>query len=397
MLKLFSNRIFQKFIRNPRRAFGKGSEKIYTQIVAKIGYGYSRMPTNLTFFLTYRCNLRCPVCGQWGKSGYVKRFSQSQLRDEVDIVTLKKVIDDIAQFRPQITLCGGEVMLYATPLRGDMILALLFGIELPFNQIRTQAIHAARVLSMPPGAARESLQVSSARQSMLPLPSHSREAINSDRITGWENEWEVGGPVRPAKPLLEDVPPPVPSFDESNKSNSGNIFQSPLSPSAGANPEPVFHGDKRTPSAEPLRTDVHLQLTSPVVADLNYFCLLIPRMLQHQITGDLAQRIAEWVGQLCMAFGWRLLQLLIQPTNLQWVVKMAPTIPPSHLMDTIRQHTSERIFASFPELKQDNPSGDFWAPGYLVTTGIEPPSEKVIQDFIQQVRNYQGASSPNSF
>jgi MoaA/NifB/PqqE/SkfB family radical SAM enzyme len=112
VLRLLSKNAIKKLARNPLRAIGKGKDKILVQIAASSLRGYSPFPKNLTFFMTYRCNLRCNVCGQWGTNGYVKNFSKEQLRDEVDIDTLKRVIDEILPHRPNITMCGGEVLLY---------------------------------------------------------------------------------------------------------------------------------------------------------------------------------------------------------------------------------------------------------------------------------------------
>ncbi|GAX59184.1 Fe-S oxidoreductase [Candidatus Scalindua japonica] len=112
MLKLISKNNLKKIIRNPRNAIAKGKSKIITQVAASYLKGYSPFPQNLTFFLTYRCNLRCNVCGQWGDTGYVKDFSASQMKDEVEISTLKRVIAEISPYKPRINLCGGEVLLY---------------------------------------------------------------------------------------------------------------------------------------------------------------------------------------------------------------------------------------------------------------------------------------------
>jgi REP element-mobilizing transposase RayT len=115
-------------------------------------------------------------------------------------------------------------------------------------------------------------------------------------------------------------------------------------------------------------------------------------MPHHQLTGDLAEGLSEWVGQLCMAYGWRLEHLSVSPETLQWIIRAAPTVSPAVLMETLRQQTSERIFDHFPKIRQENPSGDFWAPGYLIMTQIDSVSDAVIQNFIHQIRQYQGAS-----
>jgi hypothetical protein len=60
----------------------------------------------------------------------------------------------------------------------------------------------------------------------------------------------------------------------------------------------------------------------------------------------------------------------------------------------MRQHTSQRVFAQFQDLAQENPSGDFWAPGYLIMSSSQPPPVAVMQDFIQGTRRRQGAAKP---
>ncbi len=112
MLKLLSSKTLRKFIRNPAHSFAAGKDRLSVQLAASYLNGYSPYPKNLTFFLTYRCNLRCNVCGQWGLTGYAKKLTGKQLADEVDIATLKRVLDEAALFKPQITMCGGETLLY---------------------------------------------------------------------------------------------------------------------------------------------------------------------------------------------------------------------------------------------------------------------------------------------
>jgi hypothetical protein len=62
------------------------------------------------------------------------------------------------------------------------------------------------------------------------------------------------------------------------------------------------------------------------------------------------------------------------------------------MMRTLRQQTSARTFADFSALMRDNPSGDFWAPGYLIMSSGQLPPESLIKDFIQQTRRRQGVS-----
>jgi REP element-mobilizing transposase RayT len=101
------------------------------------------------------------------------------------------------------------------------------------------------------------------------------------------------------------------------------------------------------------------------------------------------------VSQLCLAYGWRLEQIAIRPEYLQWITSVPPTTSPGYLMRILRQQTSERIFDAFSTLRKDNPSGDFWAPGYLIMSGSQLPPAQIVKEFIQQTRQQQGAYLPS--
>jgi REP element-mobilizing transposase RayT len=131
---------------------------------------------------------------------------------------------------------------------------------------------------------------------------------------------------------------------------------------------------------------------SPGMAQLNYACLLVPRFTAHYMTGDLADRLSDWMPNICIAFGWRLEFVAVRPEYLQWVVNVAPNTSPGYLMRIMRQQTSEKIFAEFPRLRRENPSGDFWAPGYLIMGGLQPHPQQLVKDYIKQTRLRQGIS-----
>jgi REP element-mobilizing transposase RayT len=130
------------------------------------------------------------------------------------------------------------------------------------------------------------------------------------------------------------------------------------------------------------------------MVQLNFACLLVPRFTAHYMTGDLADRMSEWMPNICIAFGWRLEFLAVRPDYLQWVVNVTPNTSPGYLMRIMRQQTSEKIFSEFPRLRRDNPSGDFWAPGYLIMGGLQPHPPQLVKDYIKQTRLRQGISQP---
>ncbi len=124
--------------------------------------------------------------------------------------------------------------------------------------------------------------------------------------------------------------------------------------------------------------------------DLTYACLLVPRFSTHHLTGDLSESISNWMPNISIAFGWRLEYLSVRPDYLQWVINVPPTTSPGYLMRIMRKQTSEKIFRDFPRKVDDNPSGDFWAPGYLIMGGSQPHPSKLVEDYIQRTRQRQG-------
>jgi REP element-mobilizing transposase RayT len=145
-----------------------------------------------------------------------------------------------------------------------------------------------------------------------------------------------------------------------------------------------------TSSVEEAAHRILLEPASPALVNLTYACLLIPRFDHHHLVGDSADRLTEWVPQVCVAFGWRLEHLAVRPEYLQWVVRVPPSTAPGYIMRIVRQQTSDRLFNEFPRFKADNPSGDFWAPGYLIMGSSQPHPQKLVRDFVRQTRQRQG-------
>lgn len=133
-----------------------------------------------------------------------------------------------------------------------------------------------------------------------------------------------------------------------------------------------------------------LEPASPALSQLNYTCVLLPRLPQHFLSGELADLLSQWIHQICLAFGWRLEAISLRPDYLQWTVQVAPTISPGNVVRIIRQRTSGHIFSTFPQFEIENPSGDFWAVGYLIVSGNQPPSIQLLREYISQTRKRQG-------
>jgi radical SAM protein with 4Fe4S-binding SPASM domain len=95
-------------------SFSRGA---YRQFVkSKLDYqnedGRSNSLWLLSLRITHRCNHRCAICAQWGKSGYNARDDTPKVTGEVDFETYKKVIDEVASKKVHVYITGGEPFLY---------------------------------------------------------------------------------------------------------------------------------------------------------------------------------------------------------------------------------------------------------------------------------------------
>ena len=324
-----------------------------------------------------------------------------------------------------------EHMLYATRLAEDVVLALVFDAETPFSTIRSQA-----------GRLADSLSISSA-EDVTPSPERPGQVQASyEAPTQYVDDESEDLNIPSIADILADVPPPTPEPGMIPLSNEEDMrgtrpsrssqYSRESSPAVRLNdllianqnneqtiehvvedldatmpsksrkrpetpirqPMPGELDETRPHSITEVASRVMLEPISPGLYNLTYACLLVPRFSSHYLTGDMSDRLSEWLPQICIAFGWRLEYLAVRPEYVQWVVNVPPATSPGYLMRIMRQQTSEKIFAEFPRMKKENPSGDFWAPGYLIMGGTQPHPPQLVKDYIKQTRSQQGYSQP---
>ena len=250
---------------------------------------------------------------------------------------------DLARF-VHLDATGSDYMMYATSLGGDYILAMAFDAEMPFSQMRAQAGQMAEALAVAPQVEMRAARVDEEPQII---------------------RMEAG----------DDAPPAGQGAGRSEA--AARPSGTPGTPSA------KIQGGR---SVRYVGTEETLGESS---YDLHYAYAMIPRLPSHKLDGDLSEKLARWLPQLCLSFGWRLEHLNVQPDFIQWMVSMGPEASPDTVVHTLEQHLSECIFEEFPRLRKENPSGKFWAPGFLIVSGGQPDAELMAQ-YIQQTRRRQG-------
>lgn len=73
----------------------------------------SYFPTKLNLRLLYECNLRCKMCGQWGKTGSYFAYDKSKRRKRLDVEVIDRILAElIPRGLKMIDMEGGETLLY---------------------------------------------------------------------------------------------------------------------------------------------------------------------------------------------------------------------------------------------------------------------------------------------
>lgn len=349
-----------------------------------------------------------------------------------------------------------EHMLYATSMAPEIVLALVFDAETPFSTIRSQANDLAQSLKVANGQVQpaetqtRSLSAEKEQSQIQPdeeISTETNESVEIPSIAEIINEIPPPSPVEhtetslphlgadelkekavqqendvsttPTRPLM-----PLPDTNHISVESSPAIHlqdlaltekpvekqitkpdvddelavtmpskSQPQQPSTPIRrPAPGELDETRPNTINELSGHMIVESASPAMTQLNFACLLIPRFTSHHMIGDLADSLSRWMPEICIAFGWRLEYLAVRPDYLQWVVNGNPNTSPGYLMRIMRKHTSEKIFNEFPRLKYENPSGDFWAPGYLIMGASQPHPPQLVKDYIRQTRQRQGIS-----
>lgn len=110
-------RNFKKALLEPKYAATAFYKRLKGYASYKFLNGRSAYPEAFTLFLTHRCNLKCSMCGQWGYEGRLKIPAGKKDPEELPVEILENFLNDVASFKPHITLFGGEPLLYKDKIK----------------------------------------------------------------------------------------------------------------------------------------------------------------------------------------------------------------------------------------------------------------------------------------
>lgn len=307
---------------------------------------------------------------------------------------------DLARFI-KMKRTGGEFMLYATGLGGGYVLAMAFDTEMPFSKIRSTAGELAQSFISNQGMINPSslnnIQTKPASNPFVePAKSGSlaKPVILDDMDEYDKIDIRVDTAMHPASFLkdevldnhvVEDDPNLITHVDLSIKGITGDLEAEKTS-------EPDYLRDVTEPVSE---DEALLKLANqedlPLIY-LTYQCVLVPRIPKHDISEDMARKIKKWLPHISLAFGWKIKNIVVQDQYLYWVVLVEPEDQPIEVVEAVRKVTSARLFEDYPLFEQENPSGDFWARGYLLHNGNHYLPMEYLNDFVVEIRKKQGIS-----
>lgn len=105
-------RAFKKALKQPGYALSNLNHRLKMSFSYHFLKGRSCGPETISLFLTYKCNLKCAMCGQWGVNGAFRGFAGEIVRQQLTLEEIREMIADVRRYNPNITLFGGEPMLY---------------------------------------------------------------------------------------------------------------------------------------------------------------------------------------------------------------------------------------------------------------------------------------------
>jgi CheY-like chemotaxis protein/REP element-mobilizing transposase RayT len=312
-------------------------------------------------------------------------------------------------------------LLSATVLAVGIILALTFDSETPFDILRSQTRYLTGVLKNPrlslpevhilPKNPEAQLQVAK-KPASLEFISDDFEITRpatSELLTELLNK-------KPEAPQAEPAPAQEsPEADPYRNPDVGELTTTPpvLAPEVRAaepesqtawtgptQPQPrnpysqtsfVIHDSQQVEANSPLNitgelTRSSLGPTEPSLFDVYYACLLIPRIRTHELEDDCATFLRAELPNIFLAYSWRLEELVINRSYMQWVVRIPPTLAPASHIKVIRRDSSQMILTNFARFNRNEFLRDFWSPGYLLGGGRHLIPEAEIAEFIRMNR-----------
>jgi CheY-like chemotaxis protein len=313
-------------------------------------------------------------------------------------------------------------LLSATMVAVGIILALTFDGETPFTILRSQTRYLTGVLKNPQltladvhilpknpeiQMAKKPLPLASVDRAGNVFDNHSVTVNNrvedtqpdgtrfQKRITNQEErialdpyrnpdfgELKTNHPVYATSDSLDGMKDQI-KWRTAPQPLEGNLFKQ-ASFVVRENPQPECNSVMKEKGKFVRRS---LSPINPSLFDVYYACLLIPRIKEHALDGDCANYLRNELPNIFLGYGWRLEELIINPSYMEWLVRIPPTIAPAAHIKVVRMQSSQLILSNYSRFTRNEFLRDFWSPGYLLGCGKSLIPEADIAEFIGINRN----------
>ena len=314
---------------------------------------------------------------------------------------------------------GNDYLLYATPVIGDINLSMIFSMDTPFSVARRQTQKLSRLLLEQDPRRQPRVAIKTTTDKSIPIDQVDDEPLlPSDWIPGSKpSTRSKAGSIPPAVSTVKEEPSalaPASTVEEqpSALAPASTVEEEPqtekmMAPAFAAAPEnPLIPDDwlpkEPKPSShlpfldqEAAQPEEKVQLEPINLAQqepkyyLPFTAILLPRFPHHRLTGSLANKLENWLKDLCVAWGWRVDQIDLRSEFLRFTISLSPDIAPAQAVQHLANNLSSRILDAFPGLTDDLPSGQFWTKSYLLTAGSDVGKERLAL-FIETTRKDQG-------
>lgn len=136
---------------------------------------------------------------------------------------------------------------------------------------------------------------------------------------------------------------------------------------------------------------VNIRRTPHGLYDLSYTFLILPRLAHITLTGELKDRLEQWLIVIADTHDWEANQITVADDHIEISLKCPPADSPERIIKTLLAETSEKVLNEFPRLAASHSKrpGAFWASGYYVVTPGRHLTPEEVQAFMQYQRREQ--------